>query len=395
MDSVAVIGASLAGLRAIETLRRDGFEGRIHLVGAERHRPYDRPPLSKQILAGDWETERIWLTSDEALSDLGCEPLFGVSAVALDPETLQVDLSTGDALDVDGVVIATGARTRTLGDPLGGVFTLRTVDDAQSIAAAFDQGPDRVVVIGAGFIGAEVASTARERGIAVTMIEAAQTPFERSLGTEMGAVIVDMHRDQGVDVRVGVTCEELIGEQNVTGVRLSDGSVIDATVVVVGIGVTPNIEWLVTSGLDITNGVLCDATMLAAPRIVAAGDVARWPNRLFDEVMRVEHWDNATGQAVHAAKRLLHGSSVGEYAPVPWFWTDQYDRKIQLAGRTTGFDEVIVVEGAVEDRRFAALYRKADRLVGVLGFNRPRHVMRYRGLIESRTSWSDAMAAQF
>jgi 3-phenylpropionate/trans-cinnamate dioxygenase ferredoxin reductase subunit len=193
---------------------------------------------------------------------------------------------------------------------------------------------------------------------------------------------------------VGV--DGILGDTHVTGVHLTDGTRIDADVVVVGIGVVPNTEWLEGSGLTIDDGIVCDETCLAAPRVVAAGDVARWPNPRFGEVMRVEHWDNAADQGAHAARRLLEGEGEGEpFAPVPWFWSDQYDRKIQLAGRVRADDRVEIVAGSVDDRRFAALYERDGRLVGVLGFNRPRHVMRYRDLIEQGASFEQALAADF
>ena len=396
MRSVAVVGASLAGLQAVQTLRREGFDGVLHFIGDEPHPPYDRPPLSKQLLAGDYDTERIALTSAEDLDELELDVHFGDRAVSLAIAPNIVELASGATLDVDGVVIATGARCRTLGEPMYGLFTLRTLDDALGLRQALDAGPQRLVVVGAGFIGAEVAATAREKGIDVTMVEAAAMPCERALGAEMGAVLADVHRDHGVDLRLGVGVSSIDGDAGrVTGVTLSDGSVVAADVVVVGIGVIPNTEWLSESGIDISNGVLCDETSAAAPSIVAAGDVARFPSRRFGEVMRVEHWDNATTQGIHAAKRLLHGEQAGAYDPTPWFWTDQYDRKIQLAGRTTDFDAVQVVTGDIAERRFAAIYRKADRIVAVLGFNRPRHVMRYRGLIDEGASFDDALAADF
>ena len=395
MQSIAVVGASLAGLRAAETLRSEGFAGELFLVGDEAHKPYDRPPLSKQVLAGDWGVERTWLSPDDKLDALNLTLHLGDPAVGFNATELQVTLASGTVLDVDGVVIATGARTRTIGDPLGGVHTLRTLDDALAIRAAFDDRPSRVVVIGAGFIGAEVAATARGLDLDVTMIEMAESPFERSLGLEMGAVLADVHRDHGVDLRLGVGCKQILGDEHVHAIELTDGTTIETDLVVVGIGVMPNVEWLEGSGLTIDNGVVCDETCLAAPGVVAAGDVAVWPNGHFGDTMRVEHWDNAITQAVHAAKRLLHGEAAGPYEPVPWFWSDQYDRKIQLAGRTLGFDSFEIVDGDIESRKFAALYGRQGVLVAVLGFNRPRHVMRYRQLIDGKASWADALAAEF
>ena len=427
--SITIVGASLAGVRAAEALRRDGFDGPITLIGDELHLPYDRPPLSKQFLAGEWGEDRLALTQPDRLAELDLDLRPGVRAVSFDLATRRLGLSTAsdssstigssasgssvsdtlvgdtlvvdtlvvDTLVVDGLLVATGARCRTLPgtEGLAGVFVLRSLDDSLAIRAAFEAGPSRVVVVGAGFIGSEVAATARTLGLDVTMIESLPQPLSRVLGEELGAVCAQLHRDHGVDLRTGVGVEAVEGDRRVERVRLSDGSVIDADVVVVGIGVVPNTEWLVGSGLEIDNGVVCDATCLAAPGVTAAGDAARWPNQRFGEVMRVEHWDNAVAQGAHAARRLLVGDDEAEpFVPVPWFWSDQYDRKIQMAGRIGPGDEMRVVTGSLSERRFAAVFGRAGRLVGVLGFNRPRHVMRYRMLIEAGTSFADALAAE-
>ena len=394
-ESITVVGASLAGIRAAVTLRSDGFSGPIVMIGEEVHNPYDRPPLSKEFLSGSWDVERVMLHSSDALAEFDLEWRLGRRAVALDAATRTVALDDGTEVASDAVLIATGARPREIPgmSELDGVTALRTIDDSSALRAEFAAGPARVVVVGAGFIGAEVAATARQGGLEVTMIEMAEVPLERALGARMGAVCAEVHRDHGVDLRLGVGVDGLLGSGRVAGVALTDGSTVEADVVVVGVGVAPNTEWLEGSGLTIDNGVLCDETCLAAPGIAAAGDVARWPNRRFDEVMRVEHWDNAVEQGVAAARRLLAGDGPGEpFEPVPWFWSDQYDRKIQLAGRSGPDDDVEVVTGSVEERRFAALYGRGGRLVGVLGFNRPRHVMQYRQMIVEGTSWDDALA---
>lgn len=399
--SITIVGASLAGLRAAEALRRVDYEGPITLIGAEPHAPYDRPPLSKQYLAGEWDADRLTLTAAEKLEGLGLDLQLGVAATGFDLSTRTLTLDGRDDVEVDGLLITTGARCRTLPgtEELDGVFVLRGLDDADGLRAAFDAGPSRVVVVGAGFIGAEVAATARQRGIEVSLIEALPQPLGRVLGEEMGAVCADVHREHGVDLRTGVGVDAIEGSGEdgrgrVERVVLSDGEVIEADVVVVGIGVIPNTEWLEGSGLEIDNGVVCDATCLAARGVTAAGDVARWPNRRFDEMMRVEHWDNAIEQGGHAARRLLVDDDAAEpFTPVPWFWSDQYDRKIQLAGRPRPDDEMQIVTGSIEERRFAALYGRDDKLVGVLGFNRPRHVMQYKTLIEQGASYSDALAA--
>lgn len=395
-SSVTIVGASLAGLRAAETLRRDGFDGPITLIGDEAHEPYDRPPLSKQVLAGDWEPDRIALTPSDKLADLDLDLRFGTAAVGFDLASRTLRLTggetEGETLEVDALLIATGARCRTLGQPREGVHVLRSLDDCLALRADFDAAPDRVVVVGAGFIGAEVAATARTRGLDVTVVEALSAPLIRVLGPAMGEVCMAVHRDHGVDLRTGVGVEGFDGAGRVERVRLTDGSAVDASVVVVGIGVVPNTEWLEGSGLTLDDGVVCDAAGLAAPGVAAAGDVARWPNRRFGEVMRVEHWDNAAAQGAHSARALL--GAAEPYEPVPWFWSDQYDRKIQLAGHVRPDDEVRVVAGSVAERRFAALYGRGGRLMGALGFNRPRHVMRYRAMIEQGAAFEEALAAE-
>ena len=392
--SIAIVGASLAGIRAAETLRRDGYDGAITLIGDEPHKPYDRPPLSKQFLAGVGDDSRIALIADDALAALDLDLRLGLRAVALDAPRRTVHLADGTQPSFDGVLIATGATPRMLAGMVAmpGVFTLRTIDDARSLRTAFDASPRRVVVIGAGFIGAEVAATARGRNLHVTLIEALPVPLGRVLGSDMGNLMADIHREHGVDLRLSVGVDGIDGAGRVERVRLSDGSSVEADVVVVGVGVAPNTGWLEGSGLTIDNGVVCDATTLAAPGITAAGDVARWYNPRFDETARVEHWDHAIEMAAHAARRLLVADEdATPFAPVPFFWSDQYDRKIQLAGRSRHDDTVRVVTGSLDERRFAAIYGRGDKIVAVLGMNRPRHVMQYRQLIASGASWDDAL----
>jgi NADPH-dependent 2,4-dienoyl-CoA reductase/sulfur reductase-like enzyme len=394
-NSITIVGASLAGIRAAENLRRDGFDGVISLVGEEARAPYDRPPLSKQVLAGSMEPERTQLLADDMLAGLELDLHLGRRATSLDVASRTITLDGTDVRPFDGLLIATGAAPRSIPgtEGLAGVHTLRTLDDALALRKDFEASPGRVVVVGAGFIGAEVAATARTRGLDVTMIEALPVPLGRVLGDEIGAVCGDVHRDHGVDLRLGVGVAGIDGRDRVEQLRLSDGTVVDADVVVVGIGVTPNTGWLEGSGLTIDNGVVCDATTLAAPGITAAGDVARWPNARFDEIARVEHWDHANDMAQFAARRLLQSDDeAAPFTPVPYFWSDQYDRKIQLAGRCRPDDRVQVVTGTTEERRFAAIYGRGGRVVAVLGMNRPRHVMQYRKLIIDGASWDDAIA---
>ncbi|MGI8796655.1 MAG: NAD(P)/FAD-dependent oxidoreductase [Acidimicrobiia bacterium] len=392
MRSIAVVGASLAGLRACETFRREGFDGRLSLIGAEPHPPYDRPPLSKELLAGEWEPDQTWLRK-QPYDELQLDLRLGRRAVRLDRDGSAVVLDDGEHVDFDGVVIATGSTPRQLPGtpPLPGIFTLRTLDDCLAIRAELERGP-RVVVVGAGFIGSEVASTCRGRGLEVTVLEALPVPLVRGLGPVLGGVLGDLHRDHGVDLRCDAAVAGFDGSGRVERVRLADGSSIAADVVVVGVGVFPETRWLEGSGLTLDDGVVCDTTCRAAPGVVAAGDVTRWPNPLFDgEVMRLEHWTNATEQGVHAARTLLAGGDAEPFAPVPFVWSDQYDTKIQTVGRVGADDEIEIAHGSLEERRFVALFGRGGRLTGALGFSRPRQVMQYRRMIAERASYDAAL----
>jgi 3-phenylpropionate/trans-cinnamate dioxygenase ferredoxin reductase subunit len=394
VKSVAIVGMSLAGLRAAEALRRAGFDGRIDAIGAEAHLPYDRPPLSKELLAGTSEPDDVVLRK-QGVDDLDLHWRLGRRAVGLDLARRHVEIEGGDHVTFDGLVIATGSVPRRLPSLVGhldGVFVLRTLDDALAIRERLETGP-RVVVIGAGFIGAEVAATCRGRGLEVTLLEALPQPMVRGLGTEIGAVCAALHRDHGVDLRLGVSVEALEGDGRVERVRLADGSVMDADLVVVGIGVVPVTDWLDESGLTLADGVVCDETLLAAPGVVVAGDAARWPNPLFDgESMRLEHWTNATEQGVAAAERLLAGDDAASaFAPVPFVWSDQYDVKIQSVGRFDADHDLHVAHGSLEERRFVALFGRRGRLTGALGFSRPRQVMQYRRMISERRSFEEAL----
>jgi 3-phenylpropionate/trans-cinnamate dioxygenase ferredoxin reductase component len=383
VDHVAVVGTGLAGVRAVEALRRDGYGGAITLVGDEEHLPYDRPPLSKQFLAGTWDSERISLRLDT--DALGVDLKLGRRAERLDLPHRRLVLDGGEHVDVDGLVIATGARPRTFpGRQPAGVFVLRTLDDALALKAALEDRP-RVVVIGAGFIGSEVAATCKALGVDVTIVEGLDVPLLRVLGPQLGAICGDLHRHHGVALQLGHGVAGLLGDKQVEGVELTDGTVVPAEVVVVGIGVTPNTEWLSGCGLDINDGVVCDRTCRAegADNVVAAGDVARWYNTLFAREMRVEHWTNASEQADHAAATLLAApGQAQEFAPIPYFWSDQYDTKIQMVG--VPGEEVVIAEGSVDERKFVAVYGREGRTVGAIGFSLPRKLMQYRELIADK-----------
>lgn len=387
---VVVVGASLAGLNAARTLRREGYDGTLTIVGAEAQRPYDRPPLSKQVLSEDWDISSIDLVEDVD-DGLELDWMLGATAQGLDIAGRRLTLGDGSLIDFDGLVIATGATPRRMPgtDHLAGVHVLRTYDDAVALRRDLDAGPHRVVIVGSGFVGAEVAAACRKRGVEVTILEALAEPFARVLGVEVGSACSALHRGHGVDVRGGVAVVGFEGSDRVTGVELASGERIVADVVVVGVGVIPATGWLAESGLDVTNGVLVDESCLAAPGIVAAGDVARWPNRRFGGVNRVEHWDNAIRQGEHAARTLL--GEREPYYPVPWFWSDQYDRKLQFAGDPVGCEEVAVIEPFDDDQRMVALYRRGDRLVAVAAINRPRRLLEFRRLITEGGTWEHAL----
>ena len=395
LQDIVVVGASLAGIRCAEALRRQGFDGRIALVGDEPHRPYDRPPLSKEVLRGERTPEQLALTKPEAFDALRLDLHLGARAQSLDLAARRVRLENGDALPFDGLVIATGARARTLpgAPPLAGIHVLRTLDDALALRAELERSP-RVAVVGAGFIGAEVAASCRKRGLDVTLIEALPHPMARVLNREVGMLCAAAHSDAGVDVRLGVGVAALEGGSRVERVRLQDGSRVAADVVVVGIGAIPETRWLEGSGLALADGVVCDASLCAAPGIVAAGDVARWPHAGYGEPIRIEHWTNAVEQADAAAARLLGGpESAAPFSPVPFVWSDQYELKIQATGVIRPDDEMFVGHGSLDERRFVAFFGREGRFTGALAVNRVRQLMGTRRMLREGASFEQACAS--
>lgn len=386
---LVVVGASLAGLRAVEGARKAGFDGRITLIGAEEHLPYDRPPLSKAFLDG--AVEAPFFRDESVLTEeLGVELMLGTRATALDPRH-QIVHAGGCDVPYDGLVIATGATARNLpgAERLSGVHTLRTLDDASAVREALDARA-RTVVIGAGFIGSEVASGARKRGLPVTVVEAAPTPLVRAVGS-MGRPCSALHLANGTDLRCGVAVAALEGDGRVERVRLADGTLIEADLVVVGAGAVAETGWLEGAGLQLDNGVVCDETLAAGPPgVYAAGDVARWYNPLFERHMRLEHWSSAAEQGAAAGAAAAVAGTAKPYETVPYFWSDWYDTRIQFVGIPDA-DEVTFALGDAESNRFVALYRSGDRLVGALAVNKQREIMKFRALIARRSSWSDAL----
>jgi NADPH-dependent 2,4-dienoyl-CoA reductase/sulfur reductase-like enzyme len=388
-----VVGASLAGLHAVEAARESGFTGSVTLIGAEPCLPYNRPPLSKQFLDAHASPETPLHRTEDSLRALDVDLRLGQPASELDIAARQVAVG-GERIGYDALVIATGVRARTLptalgADGLAGVHTLRTIADARAVRSALDAGA-RTVVIGAGFIGCEVAAAARKRGLPVTLVEALPTPLRRAVGESMGAAVSRLHRLHGAELRCGVTVTEIKGAGRVERVVLSDRSVLAADLVVVGIGTAPETEWLRSSSLDVTDGVRCDETLMAAPGVYAAGDVARWRSPLFDRTMRVEHWTVAAEQGALAARNALDPAAAQPYASVPYFWSDCYDSKIQFAG-IAGTAEPEIVAGGVYQRKFTAVYREGDRVIGAFTMNNPGHSAKYQALIarESQTFYVD------
>jgi 3-phenylpropionate/trans-cinnamate dioxygenase ferredoxin reductase component len=398
--TIVVVGASLAGLRAAEEIRHEGHAGPVIIMGDELHVPYDRPPLSKQVLAGTWDVERIHHHAPDKLDTLGLEFHLGRRALSLDTEVQTLVCDDGSELRYDGLIVATGAHPRILPGTEGmpGVHVLRTLDDCLAIRADLDAAGlgARVAVIGAGFIGSEVAATCHGLGARVTVVEALPTPLLGVLGPEMGEASAQLHRDQGVVVLTGVGVDRVTSHPDGPAplvVHLVDGTDLEADLVVVGIGVVPAVEWLADSGLTIDNGVVCTEALFAADNVVAAGDLARWTQPRTGEMLRVEHWTNAAEGGAASARNLLAGSAAAQpYDPIPFFWSDQYQTKIQMIGLPGRDDEVVVVEGSVEEGKLVALYRRGDRLRAALAFSRPRHLMAYRPLLAAGASFDEALA---
>lgn len=390
MRDVVVVGGSIAGFVAASELRAAGYEGRLRIVGEESVRTYERPPLSKGVLAGDKDAESVaWNAATD--DDLDLDWLLGRRATGLDVGAGVVRLDGGDELAYDGLVIATGASPKRLpGQPdLAGIHVIRSLDDAVGLRDDLDAGAERVVVVGAGFIGAEVAATCRRRGHTVTLVEPLEQPLVNALGSTMGSAVAELHRSEGVDLRLGVGVDSIDGTDHVDTVLLSDGTSVGADVVVVGIGVSPNTAWLEDSGLPLDDGVVADATCAVAPGIVACGDVARWDSPRYGP-LRIEHWDHAVEMGRAAGLRLLASEEEAEpFDPVPWFWSDQYDTRIQVAGRTDG--EMAVVDGAIDDGKFVVLYGSDGRVNGVLGWNWPAKTVRYRISLEHGLAWDEAV----
>jgi 3-phenylpropionate/trans-cinnamate dioxygenase ferredoxin reductase component len=394
---LVVVGASLAGLRAAQGARAAGFDGEVVVVGEERHRPYTRPPLSKELLAGAQQAEGTAFPG----ADLDVTWRLGERATGLDLAARTVQLDGGEPVGFERLVLATGCRARPWTGPgadLDGLHTLRDLDDALRLRAALTDGRPRLVILGAGFIGCEVAASARGLGLDVTLVDVAPLPMP-ALGAELGARCAELHRGHGVDLRLGAGVAALHGDGagRVAQVELADGSRLEADVVLVALGAIPNTEWLAGSGLTLEPGVVCDERLAArgAEDVFAAGDLAAWPHPLVPEApTRVEHWTNAAEQGTLAGRNAVAAPEERRpYAGVPSFWSDQYDVKIQVVGLPRLAERVRMAEATPEGDRFVAVGERDGQLVAALGFNAARRLPAYRRRIAEGEAADAVLAA--
>lgn len=418
MSKLVIVGASLAGLSAAIAARAAGYEGAIVLIDADEALPCDRPPLSKQVLTGEWDIGRAAQPGAARLADLNVDLRLGVRAEQLDAANRTLRLSDGSEIVADAIVLAPGGTPRRLAvdwatDP--DVFVLRSAADALGLASALDglaptgggdctttsnEEDPRVLVVGAGFIGSEVASSCRARGLAVTLLDAEPSLLSRVLHPPIGAALERLHRSSGVDVRLGTVVESLSGSAGDRVATLTDGSTLNVAAVVLGVGMVPNTAWLEGSGLELDNGIVCDERSFAAPGIVAAGDAARWYNGRYDQLQRVEQWDHAIEHGTYAGQAIARWlgdrrASIEPFTPVPMFWSDQYGSKFQSAGRLSPSGEFRLIEGSLDDEKFVGLIRDGDQVGGVVAMNRPASVIRWRVrmLAPGGVAWADAPPA--
>ncbi len=378
-----IVGANLAGGRAAEALRKNGFDGRIILIGGEPDAPYERPPLSKEYLRAEQEKSKLFILSADFYRTNQIELRLGYWAEGLDVKEKSIRLDDGEEVHYDKLLLTTGAKVRRLdvpGSDLEGIYYLRTIADAEAIGAELQPGR-RCVVIGAGFIGAEVAASARESGLEVTIIEILPVPMSRVLGDEMGTIYGDIHRDHGVDLRLNEGVERFEGNKRVERVVGSSGAIFDCDFVVVGVGVIPETALVEGTDIEVNNGIVvneyCETSV---PDVYAAGDVANFPNPILGQRVRLEHWQNAQNQGIAAAKNMMGIKEV--FSEVPWFWSDQYDLNMQLIGHPHHWDK-LVFRGSVPDRQFTAFFVKDGKMQAALAVNRPMDIRPCREIIQA------------
>ncbi len=369
-EKIVIIGAGQAGGQAAQSLRSGGFEGTITLIGDEPHAPYQRPPLSKKYLMGEMDIDRIELKPRSFYADAGIDLMLKTKTDSIDRAAKTVTLSTGEVLPYDKLVIATGSRVRELNIPgadLPEVFYLRTIDDVDGIRGALKDG-SKVAIIGGGYIGLEVAAVALKLGAAVTVVEMADRVMNRVVAPEISAFFEKLHKDAGVDLRVNSGVTKIVGDGGqVTGVECSDGTIIDADIVVIGVGIVPEDDLAKAAGLEINDGITVDEfAQTSDPDILAAGDCTNLPSELVGRRIRLESVQNAIDQAKTVANTILEKKKA--YNEVPWFWSDQYDIKLQIAGLSFGYDQT-VVRGNPDEKSFAVFYLKEGAIIAVDAVN--------------------------
>ena len=380
----ALVGGGLAGAKAAQTLRSEGFDGRVVLIGEEPHRPYERPPLSKGYLRGEDGLDKVFVHDEDFAQAQDVEVWTDTRVDALDLDNRRLVLPRNVTLPFDALLLATGSQPRRLpipGAELDGVHVLRTLEDSRRLRHAL-QGAATVAVVGAGWIGCEVAASARQMGKDVTLIDPLATPLFRVLGEQVGAVFAALHEDHGVVMRLGVGVEKLVGASSVEAVVLSDGTRVDADVVVLGVGVTPRVELAKAAGLAVADGVLADELLETnAPGVFVAGDIAEASHPFLRRRIRVEHWANALNQGAHAARNMLGAGEA--YERLPYFYSDQYDLGMEYVGHADRWDDV-VFRGDVQGRQFVAFYRRDERVVAALAVNVRDAAEALKALITSR-----------
>jgi 3-phenylpropionate/trans-cinnamate dioxygenase ferredoxin reductase subunit len=388
-----VVGASLAGAKAAETLRAEGFDGRVVLIGAEHERPYERPPLSKEYLRGEAERDTIYVHDEGFYAEHDIELRLGCRATSLNTTAREVGLDNGEWLRYDRLLLATGAEPRRLkvpGSELDGVLYLRSVEDSDRLRQRLDRG-GKVVVIGAGWIGAEVAASARLRGLEVTVVDPLGVPLQRVLGDEVGGIYRDIHTDHGVQMLLGTSVEALEGTTSVQRVRTSDGRKLECDFVVVGVGVQPCTELAASAGIAVDNGILVDAHLqTSVPGVFAAGDVANALHPFYGERVRVEHWANALHQGPVAARAMLGRSDV--YDRLPYFYSDQYKVGMEYSGLARLWDRV-VLRGDPATREFIAFWMTGTRVVAGMNVNVWDVTETIRRMIQERVTVDDRQLA--
>jgi 3-phenylpropionate/trans-cinnamate dioxygenase ferredoxin reductase component len=393
MATVAIVGASLAGSSAAATLREEGFDGRVVLIGAEPQLPYDRPPLSKNYLRGVTPFEKTLLRPADFYRERDIEMRLGTTVTRVDAEKRTVALHDGERLEFDQLLIATGGKNRRFPIPgidLPGVYDLRTVADADRIREAMARG-GRAVVVGMGFIGAEVAAALRQSGLDVVAIEPFKTPLYRALGEEIGRVVEGLHRDNGVEMILDDAVTAFEGAGKVERVVTRNGRRIDCSLAVFGLGIEPATELVAGTPVRVDNGIVVDDQCRTnVPGIFAAGDVANHYHPVCGRQMRVEHWQNGVKQGAAAARSMLGRGQT--YDEVHWFWSDQFDANIQYAGFHAAWDQ-IVVRGSLESRKFLAFYLTGGRVESVVAINQGRDMRRTFPIIKARAAVDPASLA--